>query len=60
MIAPSLLHCPFCGGVNVEAGFDCGSHFMFCRECFADGPIAPSKAEAQKAWNVRKELNDAV
>ena len=33
---PSLLQCPFCGGINI---IHCGHH-MYCHACGADGPDA--------------------
>lgn len=48
---PSLLPCPFCGGINI---IHCGHH-MYCHACGADGPDADSQheSEARAAWNRR-------
>jgi len=48
---PSLLPCPFCGGINI---IHCGHH-MYCHACGADGPDADSQheSEARSAWNRR-------
>ena len=48
---PSLLPCPFCGGINI---IHCGHH-MYCHACGADGPDADSQheSEAIAAWNRR-------
>ena len=48
---PSLLPCPFCGGINI---IHCWHH-MYCHACGADGPDADSQheSEARSAWNRR-------
>ena len=48
---PSLLPCPFCGGINI---IHCVRH-MYCHACGADGPDADSQheSEAIAAWNRR-------
>lgn len=50
---PSLLPCPFCGGINI---IHC-SHHMYCHACGADGPDADSQheSEAIAAWNRRPQ-----
>lgn len=49
--APSLLPCPFCGGINI---IHCGHH-MYCHACGADGPDADTQYvyEATEYWNRR-------
>ena len=50
---PRLKPCPFCGCAAM--GWTQGSigFSVICSECAAEGPIEPTQAEADTAWNQR-------
>lgn len=56
-----LLNCPFCGGKAFE--YYSGSQFEFCevvcKECGCRSK-RKTEAEAIKAWNTRKPMNEIV
>lgn len=49
--------CPFCGGTDINPDMiiidDLTTHFYFCMDCYADGPLGESEAEAAEKWNGR-------
>ena len=58
--AVTLLPCPFCGwannrsiGIWADGGF-----WAECPDCFAQGPVEGSEAEAIAAWNTRATTAD--
>jgi len=50
-------HCPFCGGIDIHLDMvsvdDKEGFFYFCLDCYADGPVGFSAAEAAEKWNGR-------
>lgn len=55
-----LKPCPYvCSGVpsddDVSSNAD-DQHAVFCPECGAEGPVAPTEAEAIASWNRRSEV----
>lgn len=54
---PTLLSCPFCGGVAVMVGGDSEElAFVTCKHCRTEGPTAATVREAAILWNRRHEV----
>ena len=52
--ALELEPCPFCGGSKVRVKTHGSSDYWgHCKDCFADGPMEPTRDEAVAIWNVR-------
>lgn len=51
--ADTLAACPFCASADVEVRRDLfgGTYGVACMDCGANGPDAPTEAEAVTAWN---------
>jgi len=51
--------CPFCGGTDIFLDTvsvdDQDGFYYFCLDCYADGPMGNSRAEAAEKWNKRTE-----
>lgn len=53
-----LKPCPFCGG---EARFaDVTGHWLICKECLCETQYYNNPADAVKAWNTRKPIQDLM
>ncbi len=48
-----LLNCPFCGGKRIRIKQSVGKWWVHCKDCFADGPICDTEAEAIVLWSRR-------
>lgn len=46
---PALLPCPFCNGAKHLSRHR--GYFVECQDCWAVGPMKPTLAEAEAAWN---------
>jgi len=49
--------CPFCGGNNLDLSVskaDEGRFWMYCRDCFAQGPEGANEDEAEELWDHRE------
>ena len=49
-----LIPCPFCGGNDISI-YGASVYWAECENCFCEGPVSNSEAEAIKAWNTRAE-----
>jgi Lar family restriction alleviation protein len=52
-MSEELKPCPFCGSNIVLTGGKEYGIAVFCKNCFSDGPVEDSDAEAITAWNTR-------
>lgn len=48
-----LKPCPFCGEDSAIEPKRCGTNYISCRICFADGPRGFGQHVAAEAWNTR-------
>ena len=54
-VTQELLPCPFCGWANSRSIgiWSDGGFWAECPDCFAQGPVEGTEAEAIAAWNAR-------
>lgn len=45
-----LPECPFCGSENLLVDRDSEGWYVECNGCLAEGPRAPTQAEAERKW----------
>lgn len=45
--------CPFCGSDNLLVDRDSEGWYLECNGCLAEGPRAPTQAEAERSWTRR-------
>lgn len=46
--------CPFCGSDNLLVDRDSEDWYLECNSCLAEGPRAPTQAEAERSWTRRR------
>ena len=49
-----LPECPFCGSENLLVDRDSEGWYVECNGCLAEGPRAPTQAEAERQWCRRR------
>jgi hypothetical protein len=55
-----LLPCPWCKGSKFKYAYEILNHrAVSCMECLARGPFKRGAVEADKAWNIRANHNEA-